>query len=264
MGNFMTESQWRYATASVCGTSHIETNTPCQDASECCVVSNQKGESVLIAIACDGAGSALRSEYGASMTCRLITKAVKDFVHKENSITGIKQENIEMWINNVCLTLDQQAIKENLSLRDFACTLIAAIISTKLAIFIQVGDGAIVIADSDTPDEFYWVFWPERGDYANTTSFITDTNFKAHLQFDYIEKQIKEVAILTDGLQHLALQYDSSSAYKPFFDGLFPPIRGINIEKMENMSNALANYLSSPKINQRTDDDKTLILATCR
>jgi serine/threonine protein phosphatase PrpC len=62
----MQASKWRFLGVSVQGTSHLEKNTPCQDAHTCLQTPN--GE-LLLAVA-DGAGSAERSQEGAQLAVK--------------------------------------------------------------------------------------------------------------------------------------------------------------------------------------------------
>ena len=60
-------SNWRVAHTTVIGTSHEKTGLPCQDAGCCRIVSDPEDRQVLLAVACDGAGSASRSLDGATI-----------------------------------------------------------------------------------------------------------------------------------------------------------------------------------------------------
>ena len=126
---------------------------------------------------------------------------------------------------------------------------------------LQIGDGVIVVADSE--EQVYGhVFWPDRGEYANTTHFITQDEAVEHLQFESVRRAIVEVAILTDGLQSVALNYQQQTAHQPFFRGLFGPLREVEEGRSHELSKSLAEFLSSPRVNEKTDDDKTLVLAS--
>ena len=63
----VSEPGWRVAYNSVIGTSHEKTGLPCQDAGGCRIVHDPAGREILLAIACDGAGSASRSLDGATL-----------------------------------------------------------------------------------------------------------------------------------------------------------------------------------------------------
>jgi len=57
----------------------------------------------------------------------------------------------------------------------------------------------------------------------------------------------------------------TARVFEPFFDKMFPAVRALPESGLdEKLSEALAKYLDSPAICQRTDDDKTLVLATRR
>ena len=73
--------------------------------------------------------------------------------------------------------------------------------------------------------------------------------------------------MFTDGIERLVLDLQEKSAHAPFFRTLFgwlvkmqPAQVGEEISKSE----VLDRYLGSKSINDRTDDDKTLILASRR
>ena len=58
----------------------------------------------------------------------------------------------------------------------------------------------------------------------------------------------------------LALDYAATRAHGPFFSPLFRTIRDGPGE--ETLRASLRDYLNSGRVNARTDDDKTLLLAT--
>jgi hypothetical protein len=127
---------------------------------------------------------------------------------------------------------------------------------------LQIGDGVVVVADSE--EQVYGhVFWPDRGEYANTTHFVTQDEALEHLRFASVRREIVEVALLTDGLQSIALNYQQQTAHQPFFGGLFAPLRTAEEGWSSELSKSLMEFLSSPRVNEKTDDDKTLVLA-CR
>ena len=68
--------------------------------------------------------------------------------------------------------------------------------------------------------------------------------------------------MFSDGLQRLALDFAKTIPFEPFFQGLFPSVRAMSADDGEKLTQSLTDFLNSPRINERTDDDKTLILAT--
>src|SRR5262249_26240874 len=106
------------------------------------------------------------------------------------------------------------------------------------------------------------VFWPQSGEYVNMTSFLTDQDFEERLEFCSWADSVDEIALFSDGLQMLALHYAEQAAYRPFFVPLFKRLRESGAAKELEVS--LLRFLESPRVNERTDDDKTLIIATRR
>jgi hypothetical protein len=138
-----------------------------------------------------------------------------------------------------------------------------ALVGVEAAVFLQIGDGVIVVNDQAL--HWSWVFWPERGEFANTTFFVTDAAASDHLRFEHRQGSIDEIALLTDGIEPLVLHYASRIVHTPFFDRMFGPVRRSKaVGEDLALSQDLESYLSSPAILERTDDDKTLVLATRR
>jgi hypothetical protein len=109
------------------------------------------------------------------------------------------------------------------------------------------------------------VFWPQRGEYANTTHFLTDEDALERLHIEPFVGKVSDIALMTDGLEPLALHYASKSVHEPFFHGMFQPLLDADgAEEINHLSASLERFLSSERVGSRTDDDVSLILATCR
>jgi hypothetical protein len=189
---------------------------------------------------------------------------VVDLYAENGSVCDLGRDDAEKWIDDLQSEMSAQAACNGLSVRDFACTLLVTVIESQYAAFLQIGDGAIVVSTPLEPDEYHWVFWPERGEYANQTCFVTDEDAAHHLQFDSCNMEIDEVALFSDGVQSLALHYESRTAYAPFFHSFFVPVRAEPPGKSDTLCTALDAFLNSPRVIARTDDDKTLVISTRR
>ena len=77
--------------------------------------------------------------------------------------------------------LDEEASNNQAAVSDYACTLLGVVASPSRIAYFQIGDGAIVIPSGE-PGTYDWVFWPQHGEYANTTNFVTDANAQAVFQ----------------------------------------------------------------------------------
>jgi Protein phosphatase 2C len=262
----VSDVEWRVAHTSVIGTSHEKTGLPCQDAGCCRVVSDPEGRYVLLAAACDGAGSACRSLDGATLT---INRFVKEFSEatSHSGLDGITKEFVEDWLSRLRAEIRDRAEVAELSPREFACTLLGAVVGHDRAAFFQIGDGAIVVSNRAEPNDYGWIFWPQHGEFANQTNFVTQDNALEVLEFELEECCVDEVAIFTDGMERLVLDLQEKIAHAPFFRTLFGWVaktEPATVNQEIPTSEVMGRYLGSKQINDRTDDDKTLILASRR
>jgi Protein phosphatase 2C len=257
---------WRVAHSSVIGTSHEKTGLPCQDAGCCTIVSDPDGRHVLLAVASDGAGSASRSLDGATLAVDRFLLEFGDATRR-SGLDGITKEFVEGWLSRVRSEVRDRAETHDVSPREFACTVLGSVVGHDRAAFFQIGDGAIIISNRDEPGDYGWVFWPQHGEFANQTNFITQDDALEILEFEIEERCIDEIAIFTDGIERLVLDLQERTAPAAFFRTLFgwlvqtePAAVSAEIPKSEVVS----RYLASKRVNDRTDDDKTLILASRR
>ena len=256
----MNLGSWRHVAASVIGTSHQRTGGVCQDSNACRVVAGSPDGDVLLAVVADGAGSAKQAEAGSAMACQSITESAARYLTGRR-LNRITRKTVERWIRNFQQEISSAAGAMELKPRDYACTLLAALVGQFHAVFFQIGDGSIVVSDAEERS-YGHVFWPERGEYENATFFATDHRLAANLQFESVRRNVVELAMFSDGLQRLALDFQKVMPHEPFFRGIFPPVRKASPETAGQLAECLSSFLSSARVNQRTDDDKTLLLAT--
>ena len=245
---------WKYAAASVVGTSHLALPSGvCQDAHHCVYDSDTDR---LICVVSDGAGSASRSEYSARLTCDLVADSIARADSERAHSKSFALETLEA----VRSALRQEASQENLSVREFACTLLVCIATPNRTTFWQIGDGAICFR-FPAEDTYRFAFWPAKGEYANETYFVTDSESMNELEFDSIDS-IADIALFSDGLERLALDFKAGEVHTKFFTGLFPYLYREAAGHLTEIEEKLKDFLGSERINSKTDDDKTLILAT--
>ena len=251
---------WRFLNAAVAGTSHLRAGLPCQD--DCLIDVLMLGEDeILVAIASDGAGSAQRAEEGSGIVCASLLASAAACLQDGAAIEQLTRERVQQWIGRARAEIETRAKDEALVARDFACTLVAAIAGPGAAAFFQIGDGAIVAGAGESCEV---VFWPDCGEYANMTFFATDDDWTNHLQFDVRPVRIDELALMTDGLQRLALQFDTRAPHAPFFEPMFAALRARSAGFAADLEPQLVAFLGCSAVNDRTDDDKSLVIATRR
>lgn len=252
--------KWRYLNAAARGTSHERAGLPCQD--DCLAeVIELDGEEVLLAIAADGAGSASHAEEGSGLACEMVVAAADAWLRGGGTIDTLDRETVDHWISDARTAIDERAAARQLTAREFACTLVMAIAGVNAAAFIQIGDGAIVTVCGDAADV---VFWPDGGEYANMTYFLTDADWAKHVHFDVRHASFDCIGVMTDGLQRLALQFQTRSAHMPFFEPMFQAMERCAAGLATELEGDLLTFLGSDAVNARTDDDKSLVLATRR
>jgi len=245
---------WRLLQQSLEGTSHRRSGTPCQDS--CAATVTCPGQECFLVVACaDGAGSAVLSQEGSALACRRFVEVACEALAREGAEAVRNPEVIRGWYRRVRQSVEEEAARREVSPRELACTLLTAVVGEHGAVFAQVGDGAMVVRQGE---DYVPVFWPQVGQYANSTWFITSRDMEEVLEVTCGEP-VDELAVFTDGLQMLALHFASHSAHRPFFEPLFDVLRGS--ENPEALEGPLRAFLDSPAVNERTEDDKTLVLA---
>jgi hypothetical protein len=253
---------WKYGFSSVVGTAHVRSSTPLQDAARAEVLRELRGDEILVAVVADGAGSAINSAAGAKLACDQFIDDLNTYFVECGALAQLPERFIGDFIDKFQLLINGLAADSDLKAQDFACTLLAAVIGRDEAAYFQLGDGAIVEALPGEKDQYRCVCWPQQGEYANTTNFLTDADAKRKIFCEVKQGAVNEVALFTDGIQSLVLDYRTKSAHSPFFAALFAWLRPHADGYSGKLSDSLAEFLNAEKVNARTDDDKTLILAT--
>lgn len=254
-------NSWRHASASVVGTSHVRDGSMCQDAHRCRVFTDADGHQTLVVAVSDGAGSASHGGSGSVLTCDALLEQAELFLEGGGSVDQFCSSDAATFLTVVREIIADKAGEKGLTLRDFASTLLFAMVCDDAAIFAQVGDGAIVVRENS---DLRCVFWPQRGEFINTTFFVTDNAALNNLQFEKREQvTCEELALFSDGIEPLVLQYAAKAVHAPFFNRVFDAVRRSTVEGSDSdLCSELERYLGSNAINERTDDDKTLVLAS--
>ena len=230
---------WRAVAVSEAGGDHLRTGVPCQDASRLHVEPN-----VLIACVADGAGSARYSDEGSRAAVEAFVEASADLLHREYD----PERLIRDAFREARRAITDIAGGES---REFATTLLGLVATKNRVAAGQVGDGATIIDGEVALDS-------HTGEYANETSFLTEDEVVPNVYVS--KKKVKRVAIITDGLEHLALDCKGQVrlAYEPFFDPMYQWLKSTDEpERTEQLS----AFLRSERVRSRTGDDVTLLLA---
>lgn len=242
---------WRGVGASICGTSHESSGIPCQDAHYWQV----SAEGVLVAAVADGAGSASLAEVGAEIAAKT---AVEAFCAKGKSSGDDKgiRSSLDDALKEAQKAVRSEAAARQVEVRQLATTLILVVATPELVGAAQVGDGIAVVQDRDR--NIIGVTTPEAGEHVNETMFLNSRRDLKHAQMTLWRGSPTHVAIMSDGLQRLALQMPSGVPHNPFFAPLFNFVS--NTPESAQAHGQLRQFMASPRITDNTTDDLTLVL----
>jgi serine/threonine protein phosphatase PrpC len=242
---------WKWVSASVIGTSHIQNGDRLQDAYAVRELSND----YIFAVVSDGAGSAKFGAFGAWLTCRFLSVRFREWVHENPELPT--DHDLLNWIDELRDRISAIAARRSTVPRQFAATLAAIVVAPDEAVTLHIGDSAIV---GRKDREWEVLCWPENGEYASSTYFVTDAP-EPRLNITRHPSEYSAFALFSDGVGDLAMSHLEHAAHARFFD---PMIRPIDVAsgkgRLVELSVKLATYLAGPSVCERTDDDKTLIL----
>lgn len=242
---------WRWAAASQVGTSHIRNGDRLQDAYAVSIMR----DNYVFAVVSDGAGSAELGAFGAWLVCRTLKVLFRDWFRNNSNLPS--NEMLSDWIDVVRSRIAAIAKKRDRASRQFACTLAAVVSTPDETLTLHIGDSAIVGRRTENWDV---LCWPENGEYASTTYFVTDDP-EPRLNIARCTREHDAFALFSDGIGDLALSHLDQTASPQFFNPMLRPVdNSPGTGRLPELSAKLGNYLAGPAICERTEDDKTLIL----
>jgi len=251
--------RWKNLACAATGTKHIKDQTICQDATDTLIVGN-----TLIGVVCDGAGSAKFADVGAKLvaetTAVALSKEINNlqvvrifgfFKLQASARTVFKVFGRVLQLN--IRTLERKAREMGCEPKDLATTLIAYVATPSWVGLMQIGDGFVVFRRSGEKD-YELAFPPEKGEYANTTTFVTSSNVAEKMQVGIILDSVDFICASSDGLEKIALQWGSSvEAFPGFFKGMEGMMRADKYE--------LLNWIKNEtRLMQKTTDDRSIVV----
>ena len=264
------QSSWQVYGASSIGKSHIDSNLPNQDS-----IYLQKTQDGMVAVVCDGAGSAKFSQAGAAFFSQSIGKMLLSLgVSRSVSISGtafdlvqVRQQIIEQLLQ-IRLDLQSQLPAES-SLRDYHTTFTGLLIhSNHQAILVQIGDSPLITSKFVVrhPHIDYFTNLQVYGDdskneYVNETHFITQDNWQSFLRVEPIDlSQVDCLALMSDGCADLVFEGASVTPkiYRPFFGNLLFNLT--QSQSSQQGSAIIEQALGNPATYRLTGDDKSLVV----
>jgi hypothetical protein len=219
------------------------------------------GREVLLAVVSDGAGSAARSDEASQLAVEMFLEEFAPRAEQDPALLTFDRDLIDEWLRRLRHELASRAREAGMAIREFSCTLLAAVAGPESTVCMQVGDGAIVGSGNEV-GEYSWLTWPQHGEFANTTNFVVDGDVFETMQFEFIDRPLNELALFSDGIERLVLDMRARAVHSPALRPIFTWLAStLPVDKSEPEP-ALQKWLASPQVNDRTDDDKTLVMAT--
>jgi hypothetical protein len=248
----MSAAAWRVAGTSVAGPCHA--NDDCQDRHRVQVTPG----GVLIAVVSDGAGSATFGGEGAALLCEHVAEALAAHFGKSKPRAIDRDALAGAVADGVAEARDAATgigLLRDAGLEAFHATLVGAVVVPgKGGIFFHIGDGAALAI---APEGKSWLMSaPRNGEYADTTFFFTEANWRDNLRFSEIEPGYDTIFVMSDGVTELGLK--GSEPFMPFFEPIGRFLAGAGREEGEK---ALTATLDSDAVREKTNDDKTLVWA---
>ena len=247
------------AGATAAGLSHQRNGVPNQDAHD---FSRIQGPypAIILAVA-DGAGSAPNSHTGSRAAVQAATRALRRTMSIGPSIADDGIKMLRSAIDEAHDAISVQAELDDLKISSYATTLLLAIVTTQWTAATQVGDGAIIVMNSETGDS-RTLCQSHSGEYANETTFITGKaqpgQHLAHsghaLTSDY-----DSIGLTTDGLENLALKMPERAPEAGFWRPMFQWLRN---DGEQSASYSLHHLLQSDRVRAKSSDDLTILIAT--
>jgi len=236
--------------------SHAAEGSPCQDHCRARVLGGG-ADSAIIACVADGAGYSEQGDVGSEIACESVAESLTTYYEQTGSFADVATVDVLRWCETARSKIEEHAGQSGRNLRDYATTLCAGSVSARGSVFFQIGDGAIILRKNGVLGA---VFWPQSGEYVNTTNFLTSPEFREQLQIFTTAYDFSDLALFTDGIERLALRFDTMTPHPPFFQPLFQALRAAS--DVEGLGAELRDFLESESVRNKNDDDKTLVLAS--
>ena len=213
----------RLGCSSLRGASHQKDGTPNQDSVLVGTVRTGTTGNVAVMAVSDGAGSARSSHYGSRAACAAAVDSLnRQFTRnpatafKHHLLRSALQRAVRRARQNVLQTARRTAATPgSVQIREYACTMLLAVMSESLTGTAHVGDGCVVAGDGG---EWRLLSAPENGEFANETTFLTSPRSLPRTEI-VATSNITCLAVMTDGLQDVALSR-GQAPYKRFWTPL--------------------------------------------
>lgn len=211
-----------------------------------------------MAAVADGAGSVALADVGSALAAHESVRILSHYLaadKHEPDWERLMRRTFEETLSIV----KKEAKDRNCGLHELSTTLILAAATPQMAACMQIGDGAAVV--SFQGGDILTLSAPQQGECLNQTIFLTSSDALESSKFSLQKGKVVFMSLFSDGLQQLALTLPGYTPHQPFFTPLQQFVMNRNTGECLDTHEQLSRFLDSPRVNERTDDDKTLVLA---
>ena len=241
---------WKVAGAVIRGPSHVKKDVVCQDAA----AAGTKDQ-LLAAVICDGAGSRANSDEGAALVADYIVQALLELTPGKD----VEREE-EDWLEPQVLAVIEEAranlaeVAEarNVSISNFACTVVGLFQTGDLKISFHLGDGLLLGFAGDR--SVTHVSYGTPSEYANEAYFLSDPSWRDHIMMQRLEGESDSFCLMTDGVSPFALEEGG-----PKLSFLHPILKYVEGHDSEKSGGAIRQLLTRDVAQEKVGDDKSFI-----
>ncbi len=261
---------WSYALASIAGRKHLKAGALSEDNACIYPITEPQGTtSGLIAIVCDGAGSASKGREGAQWLSHTLGGDLVLIISDNHTLP----EEARIILSLASLR-NQLALKSSESghiISDYHTTCICLIsIAGQGSCLFHIGDGRA--AWRSTAGEWKSAMTPHSGEYAGETVFFDQLfDSEARFQSDYFElryfspEEVSAFALLSDGCERASfeLNHGTNVPYQRFFETNWQALKQMSAAEytQEQINSIWTSYLESgTDVLREESDDKSMIL----
>jgi len=239
------------------GTSHRRDGIPCQDYGR--IV--QPHEDLVIAAVSDGAGSAPHSRVGARIAANTASEwleaRIQDYPGMQGRVSDLATDDLFDGLTGVVQAALNAAANDNGHvISDYACTLTVLAMAPNEVSAAQIGDGFVVTRLEK--DDYTLLIEPDRGEYVNETSFVTDADARDRVVLGAQTGPVRFISAATDGLLPVVLDTKRHVPHRPFFAPIDEFTR--NTDSAVDVHDGLRDFLRSDRLTTLVEDDLTLMV----
>lgn len=237
-------SLWKNAGACVQGRSHLGSNIPCQDK----IYFLERRGTCAIALA-DGAGSCKLSHVGAEVVAREICNLLVSRFDELRKYEPEKSKKV--LLTEILEVLEQKRRELAVPQRELASTLLFVAVKNGKFLAGHLGDGIIGMVNNRAP---LVLSAPERGEFANTTTFVTSADARNNFRLYHGgTKKLEGFIMMSDGTGE-SLYDKRNNALAP---AVLQMLEWLEQYPAEKVAQAIRNNLDGV-IKQTTHDDCSL------